>query len=294
MVVIPPGTGAIPLPAARGTAGTGRPGNPAAPSAASSRRRSSSARRDKQPVPPPTGAGSSRPREPRAGQPGTGPMHARLRPDCQGRRGFPRRGSRRPPASRDTPRAGGDAGRAAEITGGSRRHRAASRPVPAPRAARRAERTGLPPGPGIIWRRLRRACQVRASGQATAGGTAWADVPGHCQRRNGRAGRAPWRGCRCPPRTAHMAAARIRPGVTCLWTGRRPWRAAARGGPVSGGHRTWLPVRRCREPRGSRAGRASRVWCAHGGWSRMPDALADISEIRVARPEFTPRHTSLP
>jgi hypothetical protein len=51
---IPPGTGAIPLPAARGTAGTGQPGNLADPIAASSRRRSSSARPGRQPAPPPT------------------------------------------------------------------------------------------------------------------------------------------------------------------------------------------------------------------------------------------------
>ena len=71
-VAIPPGSGAIPPRAARGTAGTGRPGNPAGPIAASSRRRSSSARPGRQPAPRQTEAGSSRPLEPRAGQPGAG------------------------------------------------------------------------------------------------------------------------------------------------------------------------------------------------------------------------------
>lgn len=48
MMVMPPGSGASPPCAARGTAGTGRPGSPSGPTAASSRRPSSSARSSSQ------------------------------------------------------------------------------------------------------------------------------------------------------------------------------------------------------------------------------------------------------
>lgn len=91
---------AIPLRAARGTGGTGRPGSRAGPSAASSCLRSSSARPDRQPAPPRLAAGSSRPREQRAGQPGAGRMHARLRPSGQAHADHCQRRSRESPASR--------------------------------------------------------------------------------------------------------------------------------------------------------------------------------------------------
>jgi hypothetical protein len=112
-VALPPGSGAIPPCAARGTAGTGRPGSPEGPIAASSRRRSSSARPGRQPAPRRTGAGSSRPREPRAGQPGadgctlasghvvkltaSGGGHGSLRPTTPGPAAWPPPSSSAPP-----------------------------------------------------------------------------------------------------------------------------------------------------------------------------------------------------
>jgi hypothetical protein len=88
---------------------------------ASSRRRSSSARLGRQPVPRRTGAGSSRPREPCAGQPGAGRMHAHLRPRRQVRRRLGRRSRQPPAAGRAAFRAGADQG--AALPGDGRRHR---------------------------------------------------------------------------------------------------------------------------------------------------------------------------
>ena len=155
-IAIPPGSGAIPPRAARGTAGTGRPGSLAGPIAASSRRRSSSARPARQPAPPPTGAGSSRPREPRAGQAGAGPIHARLRPSGQVRSGVQHRSRRAPTASGFQRFGGGWGSRAA--TGGSALLRLGSWP------ARGPEQDGLAcrPGTRAIQRRLRLERQVRA------------------------------------------------------------------------------------------------------------------------------------
>jgi len=162
--VIPPGTGAIPLRAARGTAGTGRPGNRAAPIAASSRRRSASARRGRQPIRQRRGAGSSRPREPHAGQPGAGPMHARPRPPGQVRGRLPCRRSRHSPAAdahqrrvmaRVRPCRAKRAGR--QVPGGGLRRRAAPRSVPGPCPGRGQDGLACHPGPApssagwVIW-----------------------------------------------------------------------------------------------------------------------------------------------
>lgn len=170
---------------------------------------------------PGCGAGSSRPREPHAGQPGAGSMHARLRPPGQACSHLPCPRSRHPPTSRRAPETGGGDSSAVQgeavweagVPGGGLRRRAAPCPVSGPRPDRGAGRAGLPLGTGAIRHRLRLACQVRVSSPVPAG-VAGGGVPRRPRRPGGRAGHGCWRrGCRCPPRTARTARHTPDPGL---------------------------------------------------------------------------------